>query len=76
MEKSISSIAFNCNDIATMNCSLDPNKAHGCDMISIDMLKIRNKSIFKPLELIFQSCIKYGKFPNEWKMANVVPQGK
>ena len=76
MEKSISSIAFNCNDIATMNCSLDPNKAHGYDMISIRMLKICDKSICKPLELIFQSCIKYGKFPNEWKIANVVPQGK
>ena len=36
-------------------------------MISIRMLKICEKSICKPLELIFQSCIKHGKFPNEWK---------
>ena len=40
------------------------------------MLKIYDKSICKPLELIFQSCIKHGKFPNEWKMANVVPVHK
>ena len=40
------------------------------------MLKICDKSICKPLELIFQSCIKHGKFPNEWKMANVVPVHK
>ena len=45
-------------------------------MISIRMLKICDKSICKPLELIFQSCIKHGKFPNEWKMANVVPVHK
>ena len=42
-------------------------------MVSIRMLKICDKSICKPLELIFKSCIKHGKFPNEWKMANVVP---
>ena len=73
---SISSITFNRNDIATIIRSLDPNKAHGYDMISIRMLKICDKSICKPLELIFQSCIKHGKFPNEWKMANVVPVHK
>ena len=28
------------------------------------------------LQLIFQSCIKHGNFPNEWKMANVVPVHK
>ena len=36
------------------------------------MLKICDKSICKPLELIFQFYIKHGKFPNEWKMTNVV----
>ena len=40
------------------------------------MLKICDKSICKPLELIFQSFIKHGKLPNEWKMANVVPVHK
>ena len=72
-KKSISSITFNRNDIATIIRSLDPNKAHGYDMISIRMLKICDNSACKPFELIFQSCIKHGKFPNECKMANVVP---
>ena len=40
------------------------------------MLKICGKSICKLLEPVFQSCIKHGKFPNEWKMANVVPVQK
>ena len=39
-ENSISSITFNRNNIATIIRSLDPNKAHGYDMISICMLKI------------------------------------
>ena len=56
--------------------SLDPNKIHGYDMISISILKICDKSICKPLELIFQSCIKHRKFYNEWKMAKVVPVNK
>ena len=30
----------------------------------------------KPLELIFKSCLESGKFPPEWKKANVVPAHK
>ena len=41
-------------------------------MISTRMLKICGESILKPLELIFKSCIKSGKFPIEWKKANAV----
>ena len=33
-------------------------------------------AICKPLNSIFQSCIKHGEFPNEWKKANVVPVHK
>ena len=40
------------------------------------MLKLCGKSICKPLDLIFQSCIKQRKFPTEWKKANVVPVHK
>ena len=42
-------------------------------MISIRMLKICGESIIKPLELIFESCIKRGKFSIEWKKTSVVP---
>ena len=61
---SISSITFNRNNIATIIRSLNPNKAHGYDMISIRLFKIFDKSICKPLELIFQPCIRHGKFPS------------
>ena len=64
-ETPISSITFHCSDATTIIRSLDPNKAHGYDMISIRMLKISEKSIYKLLEIIFKSCIKHGKLPNE-----------
>ena len=75
-DKSIFAITFTCNDIATLIKNLDPNKAHDHDMISICMLKLCGKSICKPLDLIFQSCMKRGKFPTEWKKANVAPVHK
>ena len=45
-------------------------------MTSIPMSKLCGKSICKPLDLIFQSCMKQGKFSTEWKKANVVPVHK
>ena len=63
-DKSIYAITFTCDDIATSIKNLDPNKAHGNDMISIP--------ICKSLDLIFHYCIKQGKFLTEWKKANVV----
>ena len=53
--------------------NLDLNKAHGHDKISIRMIKICGKSIYKPLQLIFNQCIDTGSFPLEWKKANIVP---
>ena len=61
-DKSISAITFSCDDIATLIKNLDLNKAHG-HMISIRMLKLCGKFIGKPLNLIFQPCIKQVKFP-------------
>ena len=42
-------------------------------MISIRIVKTCDDSICKPLKLIFQSSLESGKFPSEWKKANVVP---
>ena len=53
-ENVISSIDFGSDDIAKIIQKLDPNKAHGHDMISIRMLKICDNSIYKPLQLIFR----------------------
>ena len=69
----ISTISFTKDDIANFIKNLNPNSAQGFNMISIRMLKICGDSFLKPLELIFKSCIESGKFPIEWKKANVVP---
>ena len=71
-----STISFTKDDIAKIIKNLNPNKVHGFDMISIRMIKICGESILKTLELIFKSCFENGKFPNEWKKANVVPVRK
>ena len=65
--ESLTTIDFSNNDILKKIRNLDPNKAHGHDMISIRMVKICDDSICKPLKLIFQSCLERGTFPSEWK---------
>ena len=56
--------------------SLNPNKAHGWDEISVRMIKISDDSLVTPLKIIFESFIKYGIFPEIWKKANIVPVHK
>ena len=72
-DKFLSNITFSSNDILKIIQKLDPEKAHGFDRIRIRMLKICESSIYKPLEIIFKSCLESGIFPREWKKANVVP---
>ena len=52
--------------------SLDPNKAHGCD-ISVKIIQICSQSFIFPFKIIFEHSVKKGKFPQTWKKANVVP---
>ena len=64
------------NDILAITKTLDLNKAHGCDNISIKMIKICSQSLTLPLKIIFEHSIKKGKFPEIWKKTNVVPVHK
>ena len=75
-DQSLTSVNFSQDDILKIIQNLNPNKAHGPDKISIRMIKICGKSLCKPLEMIFKSCIIKGEFPSEWKKANVVPVHK
>ena len=72
----MNNINFSESDILKVIRNLDPNKAHGHDEISIRMLQICDKTICKPLYLIFSSCMESDIFPSQWKMANVVPAYK
>ena len=53
--------------------SLDCNKAHAWDDMSVSMVKICDSSIVRPLWLIYETCMHTGLFPDNWKKANVLP---
>ena len=53
----LSSVYIKELDILNILKSVDPNKAHGHDDISITMLKLSQKSILKLLKLIFENCL-------------------
>ena len=72
----LSDINIETDTIIKLICSLDPNKAHGSDGISIRMLKLCTTSISKPLHILFNNSVISECFPNEWKKANVIPVHK
>ena len=55
---------------------MNPNKAHGCDNVSIHMIQLCGKSIKKPLKYLFQSSLRADIFPEDWKKANIIPVHK
>ena len=66
---------FNISEEKILNIirSLNPNKAHGWDEISIRIIKISDVSLLTPLKIIFTNCLRQGVFPKIWKYANVAP---
>ena len=68
----LNSCDFSETDILQIINSLDSNKTHGHNMISIRMLKLSGKAICRPLNIIFKKCLSKGTFPSEWKKGNVV----
>ena len=72
-ETKLSSFNIEDEDIYKIIKTLDINKAHGHDEVSIRMLKLCDKSIVKPLSIIFNNCKLKNTLPNLWKKANVVP---
>ena len=67
--KRLRTINFTTDNIEKIILSLNPNKAHGHDNISIRMLKICGNTICKPLELIFKQALTTGVFPSDGKKA-------
>ena len=72
-DSKLSSLQFEDKDIIKIIRSLDINKAHGYDDISIRMLKICDLAIIKPLSIIFRNCINHSMFPHLWKKSNICP---
>ena len=71
--KCLNTINFTKDDILRVISKLNPDKGHGHDQISISIIQICDKAIYKPLNFIYSSWIKSGIFPNKWKTAIVLP---
>ena len=54
-------------DILLMIKSLDLIKVHGCENMSVKVIKICNALITAPLKIIFEQLLKEGKFPGNSK---------
>ena len=74
-DKRLSTVKFVNTDILKI-ISLNPNKAHGHDKISIRMLRICGYLLCRRLELIFNDFLANGIFPSDWKKDNIVPVQK
>ena len=56
--------------------NFNTNKAHGCDGISVAMLKLCAVEVSVPLQIIFNYCIRFAMFPDSWKYSNMQPVHK
>ena len=70
---SLSSFTIDADMLLNLIRSLDINKSHGYDQISVRMLKICDSSLIKPLLIIFNNSLNSGMFPSAWKKANIIP---
>ena len=69
----LSSINATEKDVIDILKSLDVNKATGPDKISAKMLREASTAIAKPLTRLINMSLNKMVFPDEWKLANVLP---
>ena len=60
-------------EVAPALRSLDVSKATGPDKISARLLKETAEQIAPSLTLLYNKSLETGVFPDEWKLANIVP---
>ena len=72
----ICTLDFNEEELMKIIRNLKVHKPHGHDDISIRMIKICDKSILKPLILLFENSIKSSYYPDIWKKSNIIPVHK
>ena len=66
-------INLNEDEILKVIRALNIHKAHGHDDISVRMIKICDKSLLKPLIILFGNSIKSSCYPDIWKRSNIIP---
>ena len=72
----LNSINFNEDEILKILRALNVQKVHAHDDISIRMIKICDKSLLKPLILLFENSTKSSCNPDIWKRSNIIPVHK
>ena len=70
------SVSINEAKIISIIRKSSPNKARGCDNISILMLKICDTVIARPLKLIYEKYTETERYPLLWNKVNIVPVHK
>ena len=69
----LNTVDFVPEKLASIIKSLNPNKAHGWDEISVRMIQICGDALIPPLIIIFNNIITTGIYPSSCKKANIVP---
>ena len=75
-EAKLETLVFTNELIFKILSSLKANKAHGPDDISVNMIQLCGNSLTVPLKMIFDNILRTGRFPTQWKRANVTPVHK
>ena len=61
----LGTIDFNENEMLKIIRALNIHKAHGHDDISIRMIQICDRTLIKPLIILFQNSVKYSYNPGQ-----------
>ena len=72
-DASLSHVSVTRSQIINIIINVNSDKAHGCDGISVAMLKLCAVVVAIPLQIIFNDCINSGLFPDSLKYVNVQP---
>ena len=69
----VDQLPIDSEDIVSLICKLNPNKANGSAGISGQMLLFCDDSVVLPLRIIFGNILSIATYPDIWKLANVTP---
>ena len=72
----LTSIKFDNNDILKIISSLNANKAHRHDSISVRMMKMCDESLVRLFPLIIRGFTDTGVYSDTWIKSNIVPVDK
>ena len=67
---------IDCGKISKLVNGLNPHNSHGHGGFSIQMVKLCNLTINKPLSIIHKNCLQQGGFPDESEKGNIIPSHK